>query len=56
MWPLADADALARLGETGSRLKKAGRAGLEGFADGVALMRRLIRKRRRRDRPVEAQR
>ena len=44
MWPLADADALTRLGETGTRLKKAGRAGLEGFADGVALMRRLIRK------------
>ncbi|SDJ00577.1 Winged helix DNA-binding domain-containing protein [Frankineae bacterium MT45] len=41
-WPLSDADAATRLGETGARLKKAGRPALEGFAEGVELLRTVI--------------
>ena len=41
LWPLSDADALARV-DAGSRMKKAGMAGLAGFAAGVEAVRKVV--------------
>ncbi len=41
LWPLSDADALGRV-DAGSTMKKAGMAGLAGFAAGAEAMRKVV--------------